>query len=103
MLRQITACNENIERLRKYNLRMEKLLHGVHWCKEKENRFLLASTMNRKSSNEAKLYQRRFGLDIGENALMVMIINHEIAYLERTWAPHSYSFLILKNHLREAD
>lgn len=78
-------------------LEWKKLLHGIHWCKE--NRFLLASTMNRRSSNEAKLYQRRFGIDIRENSLMVVIINHEIAYLERTWASHGYGFLILKNHL----
>lgn len=78
---------------------MEKLLHGIHWCKEKENQFLLESTTNRRSSNEAKLYERRFGIDIRENSLMVVIISHEIAYLERTWAPHGYSFLRLKNHL----
>lgn len=98
MLRQITACNKKTERLRKYDLRTEKLLHGIHWCKEKENQYLLASTMNRRSSNEAKLYQRRFGIDIRGNSLMVVIINYEIAYLERTWAPHGYSFLILKTH-----
>lgn len=100
MLRQITACNRKTERLRKYDLRIEKPLHGIHWCKEKENQFLLASSMNRRSSNEAKLYERRFGTDIRENSLMVVIINHEIAYLEGTWVlPHGYSFLILKNHL----
>lgn len=72
---------------------MEKLIHGIDCCKKKENYLFLVSTVNRTRSNEAKLDQRRFRIDIRENSLMVVIINPEIAHLERIWVPHGYSFL----------
>jgi len=68
-------------------------MHGMDCCKEKENYLLLVSAVNRTRSNEAKLDQRRLRIGIRENCLMVVIINTEIAYLERTWAPLGYSFL----------
>lgn len=76
MLRQIIACNQKIERLRKYDLTMEKLIHGIDCCKKKENYLFLLSTVNRTRSNQAKLDQRRFRIDIRENSLMLVIINH---------------------------
>lgn len=76
MLRQIIACNQKTERLRKYDLTMEKLIHGIDGCKEKENYLFLLSTVNRTRSNQAKLDQRRFRIDIRENSLMLVIINH---------------------------
>ena len=76
MLRQIIACNKKIERLRKYDLTKEKLIHGIDCCKEKENYLFLVSTVNRTRSNEAKLDQRRFRIDIRENSLMVVITDH---------------------------
>lgn len=78
MLRQIFACNQKIglERLRKYDFIVEKLIHGIDFCEEKENCLFFVSTVNRTRSNEAKLDQRRFRIDIRENSLTVMIINH---------------------------
>lgn len=55
---------------------MEKLIHGIDCCEEKENYLFFVSTVNRTRSNEAKLDQRRFKIDIRENSLTVMIINH---------------------------
>lgn len=76
MLRQIFACNQKIERLRKYDFIVEKLIHGIDCCEKKENYLFFVSTVNRTRSNEAKLDQRRFRIDIKENSLTVVIINH---------------------------
>lgn len=47
MLRQIIACNQKIDRLRKYDLTVQKLTHGMDCCKGNENYLFLLSAVNR--------------------------------------------------------
>lgn len=55
---------------------MEKLTHRIDFCKEKKNYLFLVSTVYGTRSNEAKVDQRRFKLDVRENSLIVVLINH---------------------------
>lgn len=74
VFKQIIASNQKIERLRK--IWMEKLKCRIDFCKEKKNYLFLVSTVYGTRSNEAKLDQRRFRLDVRENSLTAVLINH---------------------------